>query len=37
MTVIGFGTHPETRDRVYLARVDDLDLIWLERYRLVRP
>ena len=36
-TVIGFGTHPETRDRVYLARVDDLGLIWLERCRLVRP
>ncbi len=35
--VIGFGTHPETRDRVYLARIDDVGLIQLERYRLIRP
>ena len=35
--IIGFGTHADTQDRVYLARVDEVGLIWLERYRLVRP
>ncbi|MGD8362287.1 MAG: hypothetical protein PVJ04_12745 [Gemmatimonadota bacterium] len=34
--VIGFGSHPETRDLVYLARVDEVGFIWLERYRLLR-
>jgi hypothetical protein len=35
--IIGFGMHPETEGLVYLARVDDVGLIWLERYRLLRP
>jgi hypothetical protein len=35
--VIGFGTHPGSRDWVYAARVDDVGLIRLERYTLLRP
>jgi hypothetical protein len=35
--VVGFGSHPETRDLVYLARVDEVGFVWLERYRLLRP
>jgi len=35
--VVGFGTHPETEGMVYLARVDEVGLIWLERYRLLGP
>jgi hypothetical protein len=34
--VVGFGSHPETRGLVYLARVDEVGFIWLERYRLLR-
>ncbi len=34
--VIGFGSHPETRDLLYLARVDEVGFVWLERYRLLR-
>jgi hypothetical protein len=34
--VIGFGTHPETEGLVYLVRADEVGLIWLERYRVLR-
>ena len=35
--IIGFGTLPETEGMVYLTRVDEFGLIWLERYTLLRP
>jgi hypothetical protein len=35
--VVGFGTHPDTEGMVYVARVDEVGLVWLERYRLLRP
>jgi hypothetical protein len=35
-TVIGFASAGEPGSKVYLARTDDVGLVWLERYRLVR-
>jgi len=35
--IIGFGSSPETRGMLYLARVDAVGLLWLERHRLVMP
>ena len=34
--VIGFSAGGELGSKVYLARTDDVGLIWLERYRVVR-
>jgi hypothetical protein len=34
--VIGFGEDQAGRELVYLARTDEFDLRWLERYRVVR-
>lgn len=35
--VVGFGIRPGTEGMVYLARVDEVGLVWLERHRLLRP
>ena len=34
--IIGFGQGPAGAGRVYVARADELELKWLERYRVVR-
>ena len=34
--VIGFGARAEAASTAYLARTDDVGLIWLERYRVLR-
>ena len=35
-SVIGFAAGAEPGSKVYLARTDDVGLIWLERYRVLR-
>lgn len=35
--VVGFGTYPRTEGMVYVARVDEVGLVWMERYRLLGP
>lgn len=35
--IVGFGSRPETQGMLYLARVDGVGLLWLERHRLVTP
>jgi len=32
--VIGFGAETEAESIAYVARTDDVGLIWLERYRI---
>jgi hypothetical protein len=34
--VIGFGARVDAGSIAYLARTDDVGLIWLERYRVLR-
>lgn len=34
--IIGFGSRPETDGTVYLARADEVGLVWLERWRMQR-
>jgi len=34
--IIGFGRGAESTSRAYVTRTDDLGLVWLERYRIVR-
>jgi hypothetical protein len=34
--LLGFGWGPDGHEVAYLARTDEYDLKWLERYRVVR-
>ena len=34
--ILDFGSKPDSENMVYLARTDDLGLVWLGRYRVIR-